>query len=60
LQWGNEEEELEETHWDHQEEEVLPLLAQPQHNQSQQQPTSKPWAGTLPSSKEKGKRLTPL
>jgi len=65
LQWENEGEEPEETHLDHQEEadcqeeEAQPPEEEQQHNQSRQQPTSKPWAKILPSSKERGRKRTP-
>ncbi len=63
-QWENEEEEPEEPLWDpqpeedHQEEEDPQPREERQHNQLLQQQTSKPWAKTLPSSKEKGAKPT--
>jgi len=65
LQWENEEEELEDplqdpqVEEDHQEEEDPRLQEERRHNQSQQQQTSKLWARTLLSSKEKEAKQTP-
>jgi len=63
--WENEEEELkdlprdlQEEEEDHQEEDPQ-LREEQQHNPSQRQQMSKPWAKTLPSLKEKGARPTP-
>ncbi len=59
LPWENEEEELEETHQDHQEEEALPPQVQHHYNLLQQWPMSKPWAKIPLSSKENERRQTP-